>query len=130
LFVLDTNTVIYFFKGEGQVSAALLSTPPSDVAVPSVVLYELEYGVAKSKYPEQSKEQLDSFIAHVNLLPFGPQEARTAAGIRADLEKRGQPIGAYDVLIAATALAGQHTLVTHNTREFERIKNLNITDWF
>lgn len=130
MFVLDTNTVIYFFKGEGQVAATLLSTPPADVAVPSVVLYELEYGVAKSKHPEQSKEQLDSFIALVDLLPFGPPEARTAAGIRADLEKRGQPIGAYDVLIAATALAGQHTLVTHNTREFERIKNLNITDWF
>ena len=130
MFVLDTNTVIYFFKGEGQVAATLLSTPPADVAVPSVVLYELEYGVARSKHPEQSKEQLDSFIALIDLLPFGPPEARTAASIRADLEKRGQPIGAYDVLIAATALAGQHTLVTHNTREFERIKNLNITDWF
>jgi len=130
MFALDTNTVIYFFKGEGQVAATLLSTPPADVAVPCVVLYELEYGVARSKHPEQSKEQLDSFIALIDLLPFGPPEARTAAGIRADLEKRGRPIGAYDVLIAATALAGQHTLVTHNTREFERIKNLNIADWF
>jgi len=130
MFALDTNTVIYFFKGEGQVAATLLSTPPADVAVPCVVLYELEYGVARSKHPEQSKEQLDSFIALIDLLPFGPPEARTAAGILADLEKRGRPIGAYDVLIAATALAGQHTLVTHNTREFERIKNLNIADWF
>jgi tRNA(fMet)-specific endonuclease VapC len=130
LFVLDTNTVIYFFKGEGQVSTALLSTPPSDIALPSVVLYELAYGVAKSKTPDRIKAQLDSFVAHVDLLPFGVQEARTAASIRADLEKRGQPIGAHDVLIAATALAGRHTLVTHNTKEFERIENLNITDWY
>ena len=130
MFVLDTNTVIYFFKGEGQVSSNLLSTPPSDIAIPSVVLYELEYGVAKSAYPKRSKEQLASFIVHIEILPFGLRDAQVAAEIRADLEKMGQPIGAYDVLIGATALSGSHTLVTHNIREFKRIRNLNIIDWF
>jgi tRNA(fMet)-specific endonuclease VapC len=130
MFVLDTNTIIYFFKGMGQVASALLSTPPADVAIPSVVLYELEYGVAKSKFPKKMKAQLDSLIEPINILSLGHKEAIAAARIRANLEKNGTPIGPYDVLIAASALAGGHTLVTHNINEFERIKNLNLVDWY
>ena len=130
MFVLDTNTIIYFFKGMGQIGPALFTKSPADVGIPSIVLYELEYGVAKSKYPKKLKGELDSFIATVNLLHFGRKEAIAAAGIRVDLEKKGTPIGPYDVLIAATALAGRHTLVTHNVSEFERIKKLSLVDWY
>ncbi len=130
MWVLDTNTLIYFFKGMGRVSETLLSHPPSDIAIPAIVLYELEVGIAKSTAPTKRRQQLQTFIAATQVLSFGAKEAQAAAQIRVNLEKNGQPIGAYDVLIAATALAQKATLVTHNTKEFGRIKQLELEDWF
>jgi tRNA(fMet)-specific endonuclease VapC len=66
----------------------------------------------------------------MNVLPFGEAEARTAALIRTDLEQAGTPIGPLDVLIAGTALAHGGTLVTRNVREFGRIRQLNVVNWF
>jgi tRNA(fMet)-specific endonuclease VapC len=130
MWVLDTNTLIYFFKGMGRVSETLLSHSPDSIAIPAIVLYELEVGIAKSTAPRKRRQQLKALTDATLLLPFGAAEAEAAARIRVDLEKYGQPIGHYDVLIAATALAQKATLVTHNTREFGRIKQLNVEDWF
>ena len=130
MWVLDTNTLIYFFKGMGRVSEVLLSHSPGDIAIPAIVLYELEVGIAKSTAPRKRRQQLKTLIDVTQLLPFGSAEAEAAALIRASLEKNGQPIGPYDVLIAATALTQKATLVTRNIREFERIKHLNLEDWF
>ena len=66
----------------------------------------------------------------VNIISFGQTEAKCAASIRIKLEKQGNPIGPYDILIAASALANNSTLVTHNTREFERVSGLKIDDWY
>jgi len=129
-FVLDTNTLIYFFKGLGNVSSFLLATPPADIAIPTIVLFELEVGIAKSTSPRKRKAQLKEFTALVTIIPFRYAEARSAAGIRVKLEKQGIPIGPYDVLIAASAMANNTILVTHNTKEFERIDGLKIEDWF
>ena len=130
MFVLDTNSLIYYFKGLGNVAATLLQTPPRDIGIPSIVLYELEVGISKSTAPEKRSKQLAVLTSVVNVLPFGVQEAKQAAQIRAALESRGQPIGPYDILIAATALANQATLVTHNLREFGRIRGLQVEDWY
>ncbi|MDX1417833.1 MAG: type II toxin-antitoxin system VapC family toxin [Candidatus Promineifilaceae bacterium] len=130
MFALDTNTLIYFFKGIGQVSTHLLQTRPQDIAIPSIVLYELEVGIAKSASPQKRRQQLDALLASLSILSFGSQEANRAAQIRADLEWLGTSIGPYDALIAATALANNATLVTHNTREFGRVKNLVVVDWY
>ena len=130
MFVLDTNTLIYFFKGLGNVAANLLGKPPKDIGVPAIVLYELEVGIHKSNSPEKREGQLAVFMSVVNLLPFGMNEAKVAAQIRAHLEAQGQPIGPYDILIAATALANQATLITRNTREFSRIDQLVIENWY
>jgi tRNA(fMet)-specific endonuclease VapC len=129
-YVLDTNTLIYFFKGMGHVSQRLLSTPPGDISIPTIVLFELEVGIGKSKSPRKRKTQLQEFASLVTILPFGPEEARSAAGIRVKLEELGRPIGPYDVLIAASAMANNATLVTHNTKEFGRIDGLRIEDWY
>jgi len=129
-FVLDTNTLIYFFKGLGNVSSFLLATPPADIAIPTIVLFELEVGIAKSTSPRKRKAQFKEFTALVTIIPFRYAEARSAAGIRVKLEKQGIPIGPYDVLIAASAMANNTILVTHNTKEFERIDGLKIEDWF
>ena len=130
MFVLDTNTLIYFFKGSGKVALRLLATPPRQVRVPSIVLYELETGIAKSSSPAKRRRQLDCFLEEVELLPFAANEARRAAQIRARLEAEGTPIGPIDVLIAATALACGGTLVTHNLREFQRVEGLGTIDWY
>ncbi|MGD9136170.1 MAG: type II toxin-antitoxin system VapC family toxin [Desulfobacterales bacterium] len=129
-YILDTNTLIYFFKGLGDVSKKMLAQPPSEIAIPTVVLFELEVGIAKSTSPRKRKSQLQEFTALVNVLPFGIAESKFAAQIRVKLEKQGLPIGPYDVLIAATAMANNMILVTHNQKEFGRIESLKIEDWF
>jgi tRNA(fMet)-specific endonuclease VapC len=130
VYLLDTNTLIYFFKGIGDVANILLSKAPKDIFIPSIVLYELEVGIAKSTKPKKREIQLESLISRINIVSFGAQEAKVAATIRANLESNGTPIGPYDTLIAGTALSNNATLVTHNTKEFKRVKSLNIEDWY
>jgi len=130
MWVLDTNTLIYFFKGEGNVAKEILARSPSDIGIPSIVLYELEVGIAKSTSPRKRMGQLGELTAVVQTLPFGAAEARVSAAIRSNLEKKGKPIGPYDVLIAGTAKACNATLVTRNTREFKRVQGLVLENWY
>ncbi len=130
MYVLDTNTLIYFFKGLGVVSNRLFAVPPKQICIPSIVLYELEVGIARSKSPRKRRKQLEDFTSLVKILPFGTEEARSAASIRVDLEKKGRPIGPYDILIAAVAMTNQFILVTRNTAEFSRIKGLRLENWY
>lgn len=130
MYVLDTNTLIYFFKGKGQIAQNLFATSPKDIAIPSIVLYELEVGIAKSSFPQKRTKQLQNLANIINIIPFGYDEAKIAAAIRTKLEKSGTPIGPYDILIAAIAVSSRSTLVTHNTKEFKRIKNLDLVDWY
>ena len=130
MFILDTNTLIYYFKGMGRVAERLLARSPQEIGIPAVVVYELEVGIAKATQPEKRRRQLAEMLAVMATLPFGLAEARQAAQIRAALEAVGTPIGAYDVLIAATALAQGGTLVTHNVQEFGRVAGLPLVDWY
>ena len=130
MWVLDTNTLIYFFKGLGNVGDILLNHAPGDIGIPSIVLYELEVGIAKSTSPQKRREQLKALTTVTQLLPFNSAEAEAAAQIRVNLEKQGTPIGPYDLLIAGTALAQNATLVTRNIREFNRIETLKMENWY
>lgn len=130
MYALDTNSLSYYLKGKGRVAGRLLSEPPSNVGVPSVVLYEVAFGAARVAAPAGLKERLEAFLRAFRVLPFGEAEARTAAAIRVDLEMAGRPIGPHDLLIAATALEHGATLVTHNTKEFGRVKGLRVEDWY
>ena len=130
MYLLDTNTLIYYFKGVGNVAERLLSTSPREIALSTIVLFELEVGIAKSVSPRKRKSQLQEFTSLVTIVSFDHGAAESAAEIRVKLEKRGAPIGAYDILIAASAVATNSTLVTHNTKEFERIEGLRIVDWY
>ncbi|WP_024328000.1 type II toxin-antitoxin system VapC family toxin [Thioalkalivibrio sp. AKL19] len=129
-YALDTNTLIYFFKGQGKVAENLLATAPSDVLVPAIVVYELETGIAKSGEPEKRQKQLAELLDVVTVLSFDRPTASHAARIRAQLEQQGTHIGPMDTLIAATTLAHNATLVTHNVAEFQRVPSLPLTDWF
>jgi tRNA(fMet)-specific endonuclease VapC len=130
LYLIDTNTAIYFFKGEGEIAARLLAEAPRDVALSAVVEYELLVGIEKSHSPEKRRQQLGALRLSATYLPFSQKESAQASRLRALLEKAGTPIGPYDVLIAGTALAHGATLVTHNTKEFSRVPGLQLVDWY
>lgn len=130
MYLLDTNTLIYFFKGQGRVAERLLSMAPSAIGVPAPVLYELEYGIARSTQAEKRRAQLDQFLRSTLLIVFDEAAARAAGVTRAALESKGLPIGPQDILIAGIALAQDAILVTHNTREFARIPGLRLEDWY
>lgn len=129
MYILDTNTLIYFFKGVGKVADNLLAVSPKDIGLPSVVLYELEYGIARSASSNKRKKQLEELCALVDVLNFGNEEAKASARIRAALEKKGTPTGPYDVMIAGTALGRQGILVTNNTKEFRRVPRQQLIKW-
>ena len=100
------------------------------IFVSSIAIFELWYGVFKSARHDFNRKRLDTFLAGpVAVLPFEEEDAQAAGSIRAALESSGNPIGAYDVLIAAQALRHQLTLVTANVSEFSRVKGLSWQDW-
>jgi tRNA(fMet)-specific endonuclease VapC len=130
MYVLDTNTLIYYFKGQGQVARNLVNVSAQEIIVPTIVLFELRVGIAKSSSPAKRTQQLQQLLTQVNLASFDQDAAFAAASIRAQLEQQGTPIGQIDVLIAGTALSLQATLVTHNVKEFSRVLGLAIADWY
>jgi tRNA(fMet)-specific endonuclease VapC len=131
--LLDTNACIALVKGKPaavRLSLQRALDAGSEVLVPTVVAFELWYGVAKSADPEGNAKRIEAFLAGpVRLLPFEDEDARTAGQVRAALEIAGKPIGAYDVLIAGLALRHQLKLVTANAKEFARVKGLVWEDW-
>lgn len=130
MLLLDTNICVFLMKNKyPEATKKLLNSDPSDLAVSTVTVYELEYGAAKSQWPEKNRINVRLFLAPFTIIPFDGSDAVTAGEIRHMLEKAGTPIGPYDIRIAAQALARGYTVVTHNTGEFSRVPNLQITDW-
>ena len=130
IYLLDTNTCIrYLNPGDNPVRRMMESKRREDIAVCSIVLCELYFGAYKSSRREANLSLLDIFFSQIQCLEFTLETARQYGLIRLELEQKGTPIGAYDLLIAAHALSWQATLVTHNTREFARVANLQLEDW-
>ena len=130
MYLLDTNTLIYFFKQQGQVATHLKNTDASQIAIPSVVLFELEYGVLRSTRPEAQRKGMDAALRAYRVVGLDYNSAKSAAWIKHTLEVGGTPIGHLDQLIAGIALANDLTLVTRNTREFARVPGLKVENWY
>jgi len=132
-YLLDTNACIALINGKPlavRTKFQKATDAGAQVFVSSVALFELWYGVAKSSRREFNKKRLEVFLAGpVHPLPFEDVDAELAGAIRADLERVGKPIGAYDLLIAGQAIRNKLTLVTANLSEFARIKALAWADW-
>jgi tRNA(fMet)-specific endonuclease VapC len=128
LTLLDSNIVVHCLKGIEPVVSRFRSANPSEIAIPSVVAYELEYGTLRISSPQRRKV-LSLMLANLKEIPFDREAARESARIRVDLERRGLVIGPLDLLIAGTAASRGATLATNNTREFSRIKGLRLEDW-
>ncbi len=130
MYLLDTNACIHILNGSSpDLLARLRRHRPSEIRLCSVVKAELHYGARKSARPAQNFRLLDELFATVGSLPFDDDGAAHAGTIRHDLERAGTPIGAHDLMIAATAMAHDAVLVTHNVGEFSRVLGLKLEDW-
>ncbi len=132
MICLDTNVVIAYLNGRGRrlVERFEAEIQSKDFGLSTVVLYELEYGVAKSARRQDNIDRLTVFLQlPITVLPFEAQDAEEAGRIRAELERSGRPIGPYDVLIAGQARRHGALLVTANSGEFARVPGLQTEDW-
>ena len=129
-YLLDTNACIRYISGRSvPLRNKIIATPTNEISVCSIVKAKMLYGSMKSQNPNKSLKEQKEFLDQFQSLPFDDEAALIFGELRADLAKKGTPIGAYDLQIAAIALANNLTLITHNTREFSRIGNLKIEDW-
>ena len=129
-YMLDTNIIAYAKNNRPEaVLQKFQKYSPADLSISAIALGELEYGVCNSSKPAQNRLALIMFLSGISVLPFDSLAAREYGEIRADLKRKGTPIGANDLMIAAHARALGLTLVTNNTREFERVKGLLLENW-
>jgi tRNA(fMet)-specific endonuclease VapC len=129
-YSLDTNTCIRYINARApKLRAKIPTIPAHEIIICSVVRAELFFGAAKSQYPEVSHARQYRFLRPYKSLSFDDKAAEVYGVIRAELEKKGMPIGSNDLLIAAIALANNLILVTHNIREFSRVEGLTLEDW-
>lgn len=129
-YMLDTNICIYLIKRKpSQVLKKFQAHVLGDICVSSITVAELQYGVEKSQHPKQNQAALDLFLTPLEIVDFDSSAAQNYGQIRANLERLGTPIGAYDLLIAGHAQSLELTLVTNNTREFTRVPKLSVENW-
>lgn len=130
MYLLDTNIVSYWMRGDPMVIARIKACAPSNLSLSAVTLAEILYGIEKS--PVRKKERrlkIKKISSLLGVYPFDEAAAERYAVIRAQLERAGEMISERDVQIAAIAMGNRLTVVTHNVREFRRIDKLNVEDW-
>ena len=129
-YMLDTNIIAFAKNNRPEIVLKRMRRfDPGDLCVSVVTLAELEYGVFNSSNPERNQLALTLFLANIDVIPFDDDAAVEYGRIRADLRRKGTPIGANDLMIAAHAKSLGMTLVTNNTREFSRVEGLMLEDW-
>ncbi len=127
-YMLDTDTVSFAIRGEGQVATHLLEHRPSELCISSITFAELQYG-AERRRSRKLHRLISAFVEPIEIMPFDSAAAVQFAKVAAALARRGELIGALDTLIAAHALSLQLTFVTNNTRHFSRVPGLATQNW-
>ncbi len=129
-YMLDTNICIYAIKNKPiEVIKNFLEHDPNEICISSITYAELMHGVEKSQLADRNRAAIMFFISTIDILDFDVYAADVYGKIRADLERKGTPIGPLDMLIAAHAKAEKLIIVTNNTREFLRVDGLEVEDW-
>ncbi len=131
-YMLDTNILVYVLNarpGHQAVLERFDSEEPEDLAVSSITLAELRFGIEKSARRAANRKALERVLDALNVVPFDASAAETYGTVRAGLEAQGNPIGPLDTLIAAHALSLGLTLVTNNEREFSKVPRLHVENW-
>lgn len=128
-YLLDTNILIALSKERPGVAARLAGIHANNILLSAIVVAEIEYGIAKSTLREHNRRVFDTLLAGIQIIPFDEAAARLYGPIRAKLERSGQLIGPYDLMIAAQALSQDAVLVTDNLGEFRRVAGLAVENW-
>jgi tRNA(fMet)-specific endonuclease VapC len=130
MYLLDTNIVSYWMRGDLRLIQKIKRYSPSELSLSTITLAEIYYGIAKS--PVKKKERrlkIKRIKSQLEIYPFNESAALKYGEIRASLERQGQVISERDLQIAAIALSKKLCVVTHNTKEFDRIAGLKVEDW-
>jgi tRNA(fMet)-specific endonuclease VapC len=128
--MLDTNICIYIIKQRPEsVLQRFNSFPVGDIGISIITLAELEYGAARSGQPRKNRDALEQFISALDVAVLDRPASEAYGRIRAAQERKGRPIGAMDLLIAAHALSLGVRLVTNNEREFKQVPGLKVENW-
>lgn len=128
-FMLDTNIVIYVIKRRPIEVLDTFNKYAGQMCISSITLAELMHGVEKSAVPQKNLRNVEDFVSRLEVLDYGNKAADHYGNIRASLERQGKTIGVNDLHIAGHARSEGLTLVSNNTREFERIDGLMLVDW-
>jgi len=128
-YMLDTNIVIYVIKRRPIELLEVFNRHAGQMCISSITLAELLHGVEKSAMPDHNLKQIEDFISRLEVLEYGGKAAAHYGEIRADLERKGTPIGVNDLHIAGHARSEALTLVSNNLREFERVDALRLVNW-
>jgi tRNA(fMet)-specific endonuclease VapC len=128
-FLLDTDTISFWLRGEGGVVDRLSALRPSQVCTSAIVVSELELGVRR-RGSRKLRRGVEAIYAELEVLPYDTAAARRYGEVATALLDAGVPIGVEDAMVAAHSLALGLTLVTHNTRHFERVPKLRVEDWY
>jgi tRNA(fMet)-specific endonuclease VapC len=126
--MLDTDSVSFALRGQGAVGTRIVECRPSELCVSSITVAELRYG-AERRRSAKIHAAIDAFCSNVAVLPFDEVCASHFGRIAAELASRGTPIGDFDVLIAAHAVAAEATLITNNVKHFSRVSGLPVENW-
>ena len=128
MYLLDTNIVIFFFRGNKAVVDKFFSIGFENCYISEITLAELKFGAEKSERPDYHKNLIKEFVNQITVLPI-INSLDFYAKEKARLEKKGAKIDDFDLLIAATAVRNNLILITNNTKHFKRIHRLTIQDW-
>jgi tRNA(fMet)-specific endonuclease VapC len=130
MYLLDTNICIYIInKSLPKVDRKIESINSGEIKISTVAIAELEYGASKSQRRDSNRKVTNQFLSSFEIIPFEAEDAEVFGIIRANLERRGEIIGAYDMMLAAQALSRGLVFVTNNTAEFERVTGLRLENW-
>lgn len=129
-YMLDTNICIYIIKHKPEkVFRQLMKYDPSEICISSVTYAELMHGVEKSRAVDKNRLAITLLLSNIEIMNFDVSAAEYYGKIRADLEKKGTPIGPLDMMIAGHAKSLGYTVVTNNIKEFSRVENLKLENW-
>lgn len=128
-YMLDTNIVIFVIKRRPVELLDIFNKHADQMCISSITLAELMHGVEKSAIPDRNLKNVEDFISHLDVLHYDNEAAMHYGDIRSDLEKKGIVIGVNDLHIAGHARSKGLILVSNNTKEFERVEGLRLTDW-
>jgi len=129
MYILDTDTCIYWLKGREGIREKVLQIVPDNLRITMVTLAELKYGAYNSQKVPENLQNIENFLKTVSVLPFDQESADRFGKIRVHLRRSGQVIDDFDILIAAATLIHGGVLVTSNTEHFKRIPGLVLENW-